>query len=122
MTRQEHVRFEPLATLQTVEDRGEQRVQSFRFDRVENGSHLSVTRDVLNAVDASEIFVGIRPTFVKREQRWILQRKHRKGRHQCVRQQNVQIFALIGLRDRGEFLSHGCNQTVCRKFLPHLPA
>ena len=61
-------RFECLAALQAAEDVLEQRPQVVGIDRVEDGPHLRVAGDVVDAVDAvdgAEVVVGIAAALFK---------------------------------------------------------
>ena len=79
-------RFECLAALQAAEDVLEQDPQVVGMDGVEDGPHLRVAGDVVDAVDGAEVVVGIAAAFVKSQEGRILKGEHGEGGHQGVAQ------------------------------------
>lgn len=86
MTVQVDEAFQRFAALQTAEDVPEQRGQILGIDRIEDGPHLRVAGNAVDAIDRAEVIVGVLATLVEGQQGRVLQRKHGKARHQGVAQ------------------------------------
>src|ERR1700733_2892894 len=72
------------AALDVAEEVGKTRSQGGRIYVVENIAHLGIGRDMLDAKDGFEVAVGVLASFVKGQQRRILQSEDGKPRHQRV--------------------------------------
>ena len=78
--------FEHLAALQATENLAERGPQVCGIDRIENGPHLGVGGDAVDAIDGAEVVVGVAAAVVEGQQGRVFEREHREGRHQGIAQ------------------------------------
>ena len=86
-------RCKRLATLELPKDARKDRAQPCRQHRIESLPHLGVARDMLHAVETSQIPCD--PLCVKGEPRRQLQGNHRERRQERIRQSNVRIAQAV---------------------------
>ena len=82
-------RFQGLAALQAAKDVAEQRPQVVGIDRIENGPHLRVAGDVVDAIDGAEVVIGILAALIEGQQGRVLEGEQGEGRHEGVAEGNV---------------------------------
>ena len=78
--------FQHLGALQTTEDLEKRGSQARGIDGIEDGPHLRIGRDMLDAIDRAEVVVGVAATEVERQQGRVFEREHGEGRHQDIGQ------------------------------------
>ena len=83
MTIEELQRFQRLAALELPKESLKDRAEPLGGDRVQDLTHVSVTRDSLNPVDGMQIVLD--SLLVKGKQRGGFHGKHRKRGHQGIR-------------------------------------
>ncbi len=70
--------------LQEREDVGKGASQVFRFDGVEDGSHLCVARDVFDPKNGLEVSRGVVTSLIEGQKGRVLQGKQSEATHECV--------------------------------------
>ena len=109
--------FEHIAALQATEDLAERGSQAGRIDRIENGPHLGVGGDAVDPIDGAKVVVRVAAAVVEGQQGWVLEREHRKGRHQGIVQGDFNL-ARPRIGKRAEMGAERAEQGISREGLP----
>jgi hypothetical protein len=107
-------RFKGLPTLELPKDALEHRTEQLGGDRVKDFAPMRVARDALNAVDGVQMTLG--PFLVKGQERGRFEGTHGTGRHEGIREGNVDITP-VRIRDVGEAASDRVKKCIGREML-----
>ena len=91
-----------------------------RVDRIEDGPHLGVAGDVVDAVDGAEVVVGVAAAMIEGQQGGVFEREHGEGRHQGIAQGEFDL-ARPRVRNRDEKRVEKSKEGVGREILAYLP-
>ena len=89
------VSLQGLGPLKAAENLGVGRPQVVGVEGVEDGPHLGIARDAIDAVDGTKVIGGVLATLVEGEQGRIFKGKHGIGRHKSVSKRNVWLIPVV---------------------------